>query len=50
MKSTEKKRILQDIANLKNWLKDDSNSFLKESIKDQIKKQKQLLKTTFKNN
>lgn len=45
MESTEKKRIRQDIANLKNWLKDDNNSFLKESIKDQIKKQKQLLKT-----
>jgi len=46
MKSTtEKKRIRQDIKNLKNWLKDDANTFLKESIKDQIKKQKQLLKT-----
>lgn len=43
--ATEKKRIKQDIKNLKNWLKDDANLFLKDSIKDQIKRQKELLKT-----
>jgi hypothetical protein len=46
MKSTlEKERIKEDIKNLKNWLRNDKNAIFKHSIKDQIKKQKQLLKT-----
>lgn len=46
MESTpEKARIKQDIKNLKNWLRNDKTAIFKHSIKDQIKKQKQLLKT-----
>ena len=41
---TEKQRIKEDIKNLKNWLKDDKNAIFKDSIKEQIKTQKQLLK------
>ena len=40
----EKQRIKEDIKNLKNWLKDDKNAIFKDSIKEQIKTQKQLLK------
>jgi hypothetical protein len=43
--TTEKERIKQDIKNLKTWLKNDKTAIFKHSIEDQIKIQKQLLKT-----
>ncbi len=46
MKSTtEKDRIRQDIENLENWLKNCKFPAMKKDIKEQIKTQKQLLKT-----